>query len=429
MALTICFYEDNSLENFYPLTYLRSVYTLRAGMIELFKRQHPFDDDTRIILTCRENLAPLISKNSDYPVNIIKTDGSNILFVNGRLKDWGDLYTLLKQSNISTQYTTSTGETAAVLIRNELQGKLPPVTTTDDFQKLYEKEIDMIPTTKTSASLYNYCWELVAGLHESMVNDFEYLKKNHTDAKEFSISDGAYLINEDDIILSNGVKLAPGAVIDATEGPVYIGENSVIDSHAAIYGPCFVDHDSRILAGKVSGSSIGPVCRVGGEVEESIFQSYVNKYHDGFIGHSYVGSWVNFGAMTTNSDLKNNYSNIRVSLNKNAIETGLNKVGSFIGDHTKFGIGTLLNTGINIGICCNVFGGDLIADKEIPSFKWGGNGNYLDYKFDKVIETAEVVMQRRGVELSKNEKDVLESVSSGKPDLTGVMNFNRPGKG
>jgi UDP-N-acetylglucosamine diphosphorylase/glucosamine-1-phosphate N-acetyltransferase len=429
MALTICFFEDNSLENFYPLTYLRPIYTLRAGMFELFKRQHPFDNDTRIILTCRENLSPLISKSSDYPVNIIKKDGSNILFVNGRLKDWGNLSTLIKQNNISTRYTTSTGETAAVLIRNEIQGKLPTVTTTDDFQKLYEKEIDMIPATKTSASLYNYCWELVAGLHESMVNDFEYLKKNHTDTKEFSISDGAYLVNKDDIILSNGVKLAPGSVIDATEGPVYIGENSVVDSHAAIYGPCFIDHDSRILAGKVSGSSIGPVCRVGGEVEESIFQSYVNKYHDGFIGHSYVGSWVNFGAMTTNSDLKNNYSNIRVSLNENAIETGLNKVGSFIGDHTKFGIGTLLNTGINIGICCNVFGGGVTTDKEIPSFKWGGNGNYLDYKFDKVIETAEVVMQRRGVELSKNEQDVLESVSSGKPDLTGVMNFNRPGKG
>ncbi|MFH2050259.1 MAG: hypothetical protein ABIJ12_12525, partial [bacterium] len=126
---------------------------------------------------------------------------------------------------------------------------------------------------------------------------------------------------------------------------------------------------------------------------------------------------------------KNNYSNIRVSLNGNSIDTGLNKIGSFIGDHTKFGIGTLLNTGINIGVCCNIFGGGLITDKEIPSFKWGGNGSYIDYKFDKAIETAEVVMKRRGVEISEDEKVILEHLSTGITDLDGLMNFNRPGKG
>ncbi len=429
MAFTICFYEDDSLNNFYPLTYLRPVYLLRAGMIELFRRHNPLNDNSRVILTCRESLAQIVSKNYDFPVNIIKRDESHVLFVNGRLKDWGDLASTLKQTNISTQFVTSKGETVAVLFRKELQGSLPPMITPKDFQYLYEKDCDMIPVTTTTASMYNYCWELVADLHEALTSDFECLKENHSVTKEYTISDGAYLVNKDNIILSKGVYLAPGAVIDATDGPVFIGENSKVDSHAAIYGPCFVGQDSRILAGKVSGSSIGPVCRVGGEVEESIFQSYVNKYHDGFIGHSYVGSWVNFGAMTTNSDLKNNYSNIRVSLNGNSIDTGLNKIGSFIGDHTKFGIGTLLNTGINIGVCCNVFGGGLITDKEIPSFKWGGNGSCIDYKFDKAIETAEVVMKRRGIEISEDEKVILEHLSMGITDLDGLMNFNRSGKG
>ena len=429
MAFTICFYEDDSLNNFYPLTYLRPVYLLRAGMIELFRRHNPLNDNSRVILTCRESLAQIVSKNYDFPVNIIKRDESHVLFVNGRLKDWGDLASTLKQTNISTQFVTSKGETVAVLFRKELQGSLPPMITPKDFQYLYEKDCDMIPVTTTTASMYNYCWELVADLHEALTSDFECLKENHSVTKEYTISDGAYLVNKDNIILSKGVYLAPGAVIDATDGPVVIGENSKVDSHAAIYGPCFVGHDSQILAGKVSGSSIGPVCRVGGEVEESIFQSYVNKYHDGFIGHSYVGSWVNFGAMTTNSDLKNNYSNIRVSLNGNSIDTGLNKIGSFIGDHTKFGIGTLLNTGINIGVCCNVFGGGLITDKEIPSFKWGGNGSCIDYKFDKAIETAEIVMKRRGIEISEDEKVILEHLSMGITDLDGLMNFNRSGKG
>ena len=429
MALTICFYEDDSLNNFYPLTYLRPVYLLRSGMFELFKRPHPFDNDTRIVLACRESLAPLVGKKYDYPVNIIKRDNSDFLFVNGRLKDWGDLSSLIKESKISTQFVTPSGETAAVLIRKEIHNKLPEITTHQDYQILFEKDVEMIPQSKSTATLYNYCWELVADLHESLTSDFDLLKKSHVNAVEDTAMDSACLVNKDNIILSKGAYLAPGAVIDATDGPVFIGENSRVDSHATIYGPCFVDHDSRILAGKVSGSSIGAVCRVGGEVEESVFQSYDNKYHDGFIGHSYVGSWVNFGAMTTNSDLKNNYSNIKVTLNGESIDTGINKVGSFIGDHTKFGIGTLLNTGINIGVCCNIFGGGLITDKEIPSFKWGGNGSYVDYKFDKAIETAEIVMKRRGVEIPDNERNILESISSGKTDLKGILNFDRPKKG
>ncbi len=429
MAITICFYEDNSLNNFHPLTYLRPVYLLRSGMVELFKRQHPFDNDTRIILSCRESFAPLVSKSYDYPVNIIKRDNSDILFVNGRLKDWGDLHGLINQNKISTQYVTSTGETAAVLFRKESQSKLPEVTTPSDFQNLFLKENDVIPQTKTTTTLYNYCWELVAGLHESLISEYNLLNKSDADLIKENITDNACLRNNDNIFLGKNVFLAPGAIIDATDGPVYIGENTRVDSHAAVYGPCFIDHDSRILAGKISGSSIGAVCRVGGEVEESFFQSHVNKYHDGFIGHSYVGSWVNFGAMTTNSDLKNNYSNIRVSLNGESIDTGLNKVGSFIGDHTKFGIGTLLNTGINIGVCCNIFGGGLITDKEIQSFKWGGNGSYSNYKFDKAIETAEVVMKRREVEMSKDEKEILELISSGNSDFSGTMNFSRSEKG
>jgi len=172
MAFTICFYEDDCLNNFYPLTYLRPVYLLRAGMAELFRRHNPLNDDSRVILTCRESLAQIVSKNYDFPVNIIKRDESHVLFVNGRLKDWGDLASTLKQTNISTQFVTSKGETVAVLFRKELQGSLPPMITPKDFQYLYEKDCDMIPVTTTTASMYNYCWELVADLHEALTSDF-----------------------------------------------------------------------------------------------------------------------------------------------------------------------------------------------------------------------------------------------------------------
>ena len=130
------------------------------------------------------------------------------------------------------------------------------------------------------------------------------------------------MVNPDDVYFDSGTQIRPAAVIDASNGPVYIGCNSRIESHAAVIGPCYIGPNSVVLAGLIAASSIGHTCRVGGEVEESIFHCYVNKYHAGFIGHSYVAPWVNFGAMTTNSDLKNNYSNIRVSLGGEALDTG-----------------------------------------------------------------------------------------------------------
>jgi hypothetical protein len=125
--------------------------------------------------------------------------------------------------------------------------------------------------------------------------------------------------------------------------------------------------------------------------------------------------------MTTNSDLKNNYSAIKVSLNGQMVDTGSNKVGSFIGDHTKFGIGTLLNTGINIGVSCNVFGGGLVADKEIPAFSWGSSGSFVKYDFRKAIETARVVTARRNFRMSEAEERMLEAVAEGKASDKGIL--------
>ena len=212
-------------------------------------------------------------------------------------------------------------------------------------------------------------------------------------------------------------------MLDETDGPIYIGDNSQVDSLAVIKGPCYIGPNTIVARGVIAGSSIGHTCRVGGEVEESIFHEYVNKHHEGFIGHSLVGAWVNFGALTTNSDLKNNYSVIRVSLEGKQIDTGSIKVGSFIGDHTKFGIGTLLTTGINIGTCSNIFGGMLIADKEVGSFQWGSSGSFVAHDFDKAMDTNKKVMGRRNCALSAHEVSVLQAVSQGGISDDGVMAF------
>ena len=157
------------------------------------------------------------------------------------------------------------------------------------------------------------------------------------------------------------------------------------------------------------GVTFGPMCRVGGEIECTIFQGHTNKAHDGFLGHSYVGEWVNLGAGTTNSDLKNNYSPVRVTLAGRIHDTGMLKMGSLLGDHVKTGIGTLLNTGGVVGTGCSIFGGG-VQPTFVPPFVWGGGGRYQEYRMKDFIETAARVMLRRELTLEENQRRLLESV-------------------
>ncbi len=424
MPLTVCFYEDETYKHFFPLALLRPVYVLRAGIVPLFRRSERYFSADSVCLVSRNQIAPLLAESfRDHPVNIIKRGGADVLFINGRLRSYGDLPKLAGQSTLSAVFTCN-DEVAAVLFKAESLKAFPEIVTQKEFQELFRKESTNFLHSRTTATLYRYCWDIMADIDSEIRGDFEHLKASFPLPRKVKVHEGASLVNQDNVFLGNSVEILPEAVIDASNGPVYIGDNVRIEPHAAIVGPCFVGPNSVVLAGKITGSSIGHTCRVGGEVEESVFQAYVNKYHAGFIGHSYVGQWVNFGAMTTNSDLKNNYSNIRVTLNGELIDSGSIKVGSFIGDHTKFGIGTLLNTGINIGVCCNIFGGTLVTDKEVSSFSWGSSEKYERYEFEKALETVRKTAERRNCTLSDREAGVLEAIFNDSLTDEGIMNFN-----
>jgi len=422
--LTICFYEDEKYRRFFPLTLVRPVYVLRAGIVPLFRRVERYFREANICLTGRDQIAPLLSEMfREHPANIIKRGEGDVLFVNGRIRNYGNLPELVRQVGLSTTFTNH-DETIAVLFKTESMKAFPPISTQKEYEELFNKEKGYISRLETTATLYDYCWDIVADIEKEICEDFEYMKSSFSHSQNKTIHDGAFIINKSNTFLDDGVEISPSAVIDASRGPVYIGADSKIEPQAAIFGPCFIGPNSVVLAGKIVVSSIGPTCRVGGEVEESVFHSYVNKYHAGFIGHSYVGPWVNFGAMTTNSDLKNNYSNIQVTLDGQAINSGSIKVGSFIADHTKFGIGTLLNTGINFGVCCNIFGGNLVVDKEVPSFSWGNSQKYERYDLQKSVETAQKAAKRRDYTLSEREIAVLEAVFNGTMTADGIMRFN-----
>jgi len=424
MPLTVCFYEDETYRNFFPVTMLRPVYILRAGIIPLFKRMERYLDTDSTCLVARNQVALFLAEtHREYPVNIIKRREGDVLFINGRIRAYGDLPDLIRQSRLSTVFVTG-DEVVAVLFKADSLKAFPDIATQKEFQELYDRELANVLHADTKATLYNYCWDIISDIESEITADFENLRASFPLPQNLKIHDNVSLVNQDNIFLGNGVEMFPGVVIDASKGPVYIGDNTKIEAHSTIIGPCCVGPNCAVLAGKITCSSIGHTCRVGGEVDESVFHAYVNKYHAGFIGHSYVGQWVNFGAMTTNSDLKNNYSSIRVTLNGESIDTGSIKVGSFIGDHTKFGIGTLLSTGINIGICCNIFGGTLVEDKEVPSFSWGNMGKYERYKFEKALETAQKVADRRDCTIQDGEIRVLQAVYNSALTDDGIMSFN-----
>lgn len=207
--------------------------------------------------------------------------------------------------------------------------------------------------------------------------------------------------------------LVRAAVLDASEGPVWIGEGAEIMPGCLIKGPVAIGEHSTIKMGaKIYGdTTVGPFCKVGGEVSNSVIHSYSNKGHDGFMGNSVIGRWCNWGADTNNSNLKNNYEQVKLwDISAGRFRnTGLTFCGLIMGDHSKCGINTMFNTGTVVGVGANIFGAGFVR-QFIPSFAWGGAQGMETFRFDKFAQTAERVMQRRGLALSEQEKGELERV-------------------
>jgi len=198
-------------------------------------------------------------------------------------------------------------------------------------------------------------------------------------------------------------------VLHSQTGPIYIDRDVHILPHTAIEGPCYIGPGSIIKMGAkiYGGCSIGPVCKVGGEVENLIMQGYSNKQHEGYLGHAYIGEWCNFGADTNNSDLKNNYRNVKVQVNGRLVDTGQLFVGLFMGDHCKTGINTMFNTGTVVEVGCNIYGAGF-PPRYIHAFVWGGPELEVKYDLEKTLATARAAMQRRGKSLTPAKHQVLQ---------------------
>ena len=356
--MNIIIYEDEGYKNFLPLTWTRPVYDLRCGINTLAEKIVRQYRKAKIDFSCRYYLpGPKIMKFEKG------------LFVNGRV---------LAGSRLAKEIP--------------LKGKDEVFYSGDEIvairavSKNFEDVRKKAKVKRVKVRALKFPWELITENGRQIAEDRKYLRSKGRGKRDKSV----VIYNPKDVVIDAGAAVEANTVIDARHGPVYIGKGTIIRPLTYLKGPL----------------SIGPMCRIGGEVGESIFHGYSNKQHYGFIGHSYIGEWVNLGAGTTNSDLKNNYSTVKLAIGGKQIDTGEKFVGCFVGDHAKTGIGTLITTGAVIGVAANVFG-EGVTPKVVPSFSWGAKEVY---KIDKAIESARIVMKRRGVELSKPEERSLSKV-------------------
>lgn len=207
------------------------------------------------------------------------------------------------------------------------------------------------------------------------------------------------------------VAVGPFVVLDVREGPIVLAEGARVEPHATLRGPLYLGPGSTILGGEVGlGTSIGPRSKVRGEVEQTIVQGYANKAHDGFLGHSVLGEWVNLGADTVTSDLKNTYGPVRVEGPDGIVDTGLLKVGAFLGDHVKTGIGTLLTTGARIGVASHLFGGRSVSPRRLPDFSWFDGVEPRSVEWEPFERAARTAMARRDREMTDAERDRLRAL-------------------
>lgn len=244
-------------------------------------------------------------------------------------------------------------------------------------------------------------WHLVKENPERVAKDIRALWPDDHDVP------GCFRIGDGHVSLAEGATIEPGVHLDLRSGPIRLDEGARVEGPARLTGPLYVGPGSTVFGGAVGTSSIGPVCLVRGEVVDSIFLGWDNKAHDGHIGHALVGQWVNLGAFTTNSDLKNNYKPVRIWTLEGERNTGLMKVGCFLGDHVKTGIHTVLNTGTVVGAGSNLFGG-VMPPTVVPPFSWGVGPDLRDHRLAKFLETAEAAMARRDRVLTPGVRALLE---------------------
>lgn len=393
--MRVAFFEDSVAANFHPLALARPVFELVCGRHSLRERIVRHCAATEWGVFVRENLAETYREAfPEAHVNdFVWMSRAPTLAINGRWLPTADAIKRDFQQKGAgvvegrVAFITLEGFDAALVARSGWDSALMPLA-------------ENRPRIEARGVFLEHLWDLVAQNARLLAED-DCLAGSGS--ARFELGPQVAVIGPSDrLSVDPSARIEPFVVLDVSQGPISIGPAAVLKPFTHVTGPCHIDRGSQLFAACVRGpTTIGPDCRVGGEVEASILHSHVNKYHAGFLGHSYACPWVNLGALTTNSDLKNDYSRIRVPVMGESVDTGLAKIGCFIGDHAKTAIGSLLNTGSSIGPMAMILPDGKLAPKHVPPFCKAAHGELADsIDAERALRTARIVMGRRNCELT-----------------------------
>ncbi|MFP4047878.1 MAG: GlmU family protein, partial [Bacteroidales bacterium] len=375
-------FDDYSWENLLPLTFTKPVSELRIG-----------------ILTIKEKWEYLLKQDISYITQDyltekypIHSEDYNIL-INGSILPNKILLDRIRE--------LSSGQ--ALVKGHDIVGANLEKAKIEEFKNKELRDIDIIEYENEIIKI-NQPWQIFAQNEQALIQDFKMITQGR---ESEPVSPSNNITAPENIFLEPGAKVEY-TTINASSGPVYIGKDAEIMEGTVIRGPlAMCEHAVLKLSSKIYGATtLGPYCKVGGEVNNSVFTGYSSKAHDGFLGNSVIGEWCNLGADTNNSNLKNNYANVKLWSypEERFINTGMQFCGLIMGDHSKCGINTMFNTGTVVGVNTNIFG-EGFPRNFIPSFSWGGTKGFKVYKIEKAFEVAEKVMQRRKKCLDDKEKN------------------------
>ena len=401
MARPVVVFEDDRIPNLHPLTLTRPAFDLVCGACSLkAKIVRGLGEPSRFRFHVRDYLK---SPEDHSVTSYARLPGDGMVtLVNARVI-WRDDLLETIDLNWAGKYVAG-GEVVLANLPSQAAAGLDAHL----GRPLAAAAFGELPSRMVTADLVNYPWDLVRHNGEEIARDFRALGGPDVAAEP---PPGVHLVRETAIRIAGDVKLSPGVVVDASDGPVILDSGAVVLANASLRGPLHIGAGTLVKAGAAiyGSTSIGPVCKVGGEIEGTIISGYSNKQHGGFLGHSYIGEWVNIGAGTNTSDMKNNYSTIRVPVSGGLVDSGQMFLGLFMGDHSKSGIGTVFNAGTSVGACCNIYG-EGYPPKGLPSFTWGGAAGFVEHGLGEALETARRVMARRGRVLDDRAGNVLRMV-------------------
>ena len=366
-----------------PFTYTRPVADIRVGILTIREKWEKYLGLTTTTITeaYLEEKFPMVEMEQNILINASFLPTPELL---DAVKNLSENEAIFKGDDVLAFYTTDTQEEVDFSSYKQIE---------------FESEILQIKNT----------WDIFALNAQAIQLDFEFLTKDKTSQ---SIPENVHYVNKEAIFIEEGASVLFSS-LNASEGPIYIGKNAQIMEGSLIRGPFAICEESVVKMGaKIYGATtIGPHCKVGGEINNSVLFGYSNKGHDGFLGNSVLGEWCNLGADTNISNLKNNYAEVKLWSyeTKRFAKTGLQFCGLIMGDHSKSGINTMFNTGTVVGVSANIFGSNFPRN-FIPSFSWGGAAGFTMYHMNKVTEVASIVMQRRGLVFDTVEQQILEHV-------------------